>query len=370
MSLKLHFGTMGRMKTTRKSRVHALVLLTLILTYAESASAYSNDPPDEAESVPWLLIAPIKRVSTMTLEPSQDAAPSTKPVTEITIEGNQRRIRSNGLPNHETGRFPSRGNPNSIKPQNYDIRIPLKPSEASKPTPVGMNMFGLALNGCFFEAGTAEWWKKDRNSGWHIEAIGPRGGILGIDFNNGHVQPTGAYHYHSVPVGMIAVLVKEESSRKPILIGWAADGYPIYGPWGYTDPKDNKSPIKQLAPSWQLKEGTRPTEPVSPGGRYDGTYEEDFHYVAGSGDLDEFNGRFGITDEFPEGTYYYVITESFPFVSRSWKGTPSSDMRKNARSPGNRGDGRGRRRGPGRGGPPGGGRPGGGRPGGGRPGGS
>lgn len=339
-----------------KNLLHISIPFCLILIYSNSASAHSCHPPDEEAFIPWLLLAPIERPGAEPAQVVQDSVSTTKPFTEITVEGDQRRIRSNGLPNHETGRFPTRGNPNTIKPQSYDFRIPVKPSETTTPTPVGMNMFGVALNGCFFEAGTAEWWKNDRNSGWHIEAIGPRGGHLGLDFNNGHVQPSGAYHYHSVPVGMIAVLVGEESSRKPLLIGWAADGYPIYGPWGHSDPKDPESAIKRLEPSWQLKDGMRPAEPASPGGRHDGTYEEDFRYVAGSGDLDELNGRFGITEEFPEGTYYYVVTESFPFVSRSWKGTPSSSMSKRGGPPGNRGEGRGRGRGQGRG------RPGGGRP--------
>ena len=330
------------------NRCHYIVFPCLLPLLSGIAFADPIHPPDEDGAASWVLLAPLShptvQVSMASMQEAgekqeePDQTRKTEPFVEITVEGDTRRIRTNGLPNHPTGRFPTRGNPNSIKPQEFDFRIPLVPTEAGKPTPVGMNLFGVALNGCFFEAGTAEWWKNDRNSGWHIEAIGPRGGHLGLDFNNGHVQPTGAYHYHSVPTGMIEVLVGEESARKPLLIGWAADGYPIYGPWGFTDPKDPESPVKRLSPSWQLKDGSRPTQPASPGGRYDGTYEEDFHFVEGSGDLDVMNGRFGVTAEFPEGTYYYVVTEEFPFVSRSWKGTPSSDMSKRG----------GRRGGPGR----------------------
>lgn len=257
-------------------------------------------------------------------EPSKKTSKSTSFV-EIEVRGDTRYIRANGLPNHPTGRFPNRGNPNSIKPQTYTFSIPVTPTETAQRNSAGMGMFGVALNGCFFEAGTAEYYQRDRNSGWRIEAIGPRGAGLGLDANNAHVQRSGAYHYHSIPTGLMETLTEEKTMRTPLHIGWAADGYPIYGPWGYTDSEDEESPVKRLTSSWQLKKGERPN---GPGGRYDGTYTQDFEYVEGSGDLDESNGRFGVTPEFPEGTYYYVVTDEFPFIGRSWKGKPSSGMRK------------------------------------------
>ena len=93
------------------------------------------------------------------------------------------------------------------------------------------------------------------------------------------------------------------SGHSPIL-GWAFDGYPIYGPYGYAK-LDGNGDVVRLASSYQLKQGTRPS---GPGGAYDGSYIEDYEYVAGSGSLDEHNGRFAITPEYPEGTYYYVVT--------------------------------------------------------------
>ncbi|MDA1041625.1 MAG: YHYH protein, partial [Planctomycetota bacterium] len=93
------------------------------------------------------------------------------------------------------------------------------------------------------------------------------------------------------------------SGHSPIL-GWAFDGYPIYGPYGYAK-LDGTGGVVRLASSYQLKQGTRPS---GPGGTYDGSYIEDYEYVAGSGFLDEHNGRFAITPEYPEGTYHYVVT--------------------------------------------------------------
>jgi hypothetical protein len=50
--------------------------------------------------------------------------------------------------------------------------------------------------------------------------------------------------------------------------------------------------------------------------------------VPGHGDLDEFGGRTGVTPEFPEGTYYYLLTEEFPFIPRKLKGTPDPTFNK------------------------------------------
>ena len=46
-----------------------------------------------------------------------------------------------------------------------------------------------------------------------------------------------------------------------------------------------------------------------------------------SGDLDEANGRTGVTPEFPNGTYYYVVTDEFPGIPRYFVGTPSKDFK-------------------------------------------
>jgi hypothetical protein len=80
--------------------------------------------------------------------------------------------------------------------------------------------------------------------------------------------------------------------------------------------------------SYRLKSGTRPGSPDGPGGNYDGAFTADYEFVKGSGDLDECNGRFGVTPEFPQGTYYYCLTEEFPFASRYWRGTPDQSFLK------------------------------------------
>lgn len=271
--------------------------------------------------------------------PANATAPGPSEV-KIVIEGDQRIITANGLPDHATGRFPNRDNPNTISAQHYRYTMPAKPVVAAQPTALVRQPFGIAVNGVLFDPGTAEAWQDNMDSGWHYEAKGDAFS-LGLDTNNGHVQPNGAYHYHGIPVALLTRL----SGGKPqlTLLGWAADGFPIYGQWGYQDPKDATSKVVALKSSYQLKKGSRPTANGQPGGTYDGVFVEDFEYVAGRGDLDECSGRFGVTPEFPAGTYYYVLTEDFPFIPRFFRGTPDASFARRGGPEGRGGPGGARR---------------------------
>jgi YHYH protein len=246
--------------------------------------------------------------------------PQYKNEVSITIEGDKRVIRSNGIPDHKVGEFPNRGNPNQIAPQQYEFRIPLHPTVAGKATRAGMGPFGVAINGVVFDPSAAEWWNDDPRSGWQYEPI-PSGLLLGLDKNKAHVQPNGAYHYHAIPTALLERFSGGET--KMTLLGWAFDGFPIYGPWAHSVPNDPKSPLKKMKSSYRVKSGTRP---AGPGGNYDGSFVEDWEYVAGSGDLDECNGRTGVTPEFPNGIYYYVLTEDWPFIPRMYRGTPDPSI--------------------------------------------
>ncbi len=257
-------------------------------------------------------------------------------------------MESNGIPNHETGNFPNDGNPNRISEQKYKFKIPLKPTVAKDedrqqgpppaqpngeqgdrrgPPPGGRGgpmLFGVALNGIPFDPGTGEAWNNDIRSGWNNEALTGKLN-LGVDLNKAHVQPTGAYHYHGIPTGLVKKLAGNDIGKRMVLIGYAADGYPVYSEYAYANAEDAKSGLKKLTTSYRLKSGTRPDGPK---GTFDGTYLQDFEYVEGLGDLDRFNGRRGITPENPNGTYYYVITKAFPFIPRELYGVGDESFRK------------------------------------------
>ena len=268
----------------------------------------------------WLLLS-LLPLSALRAHPGHEALrlaglPDEKPEVAITLERESRVIRANGIPDHATGPFPGRGNPNKISPQRHEYRMPVAPKVAAQPTPLGMNPFGFALNGVVFDPAAAEWWRDDRTSGWQYDALGG-GRNLGIDAEHAHVQPTGTYHYHGLPLSLVARLT--EGKPKMALVGWAGDGFPIYGPWIPTKADDAGSPLKRAQSSYRTKSGERAG---GPGGNHDGTYVEDWQFVAGAGDLDACNGRTGPTPEFPGGTYYYVLTDDFPFIPRMWRGTP------------------------------------------------
>jgi hypothetical protein len=248
--------------------------------------------------------------------------PSAQAAIRMRIEEREgyRVFEADGLPDHATGSFPNRGNPNRISPQSYRMRVPLRPEVAAQITPLPRGLFGIALNGVMFDPSTAEFWNNDPRSGWNYDALSGRID-LGLDRNNAHVQPSGAYHYHGVPTGLLDRLAQPD---RPTLLGYAADGFPIYGPQGHRVAMDVRSPLAELRPSWRLRNGTRPG---GPGGRFDGTYVQDYEFVDGLGDLDRCNGRTGVTAEYPGGSYHYVVTASFPFVPRCFAGTPDASFR-------------------------------------------
>lgn len=260
------------------------------------------------------------------------AAPATQPlesVVKFSIVEQHRVVTANGIPSHEPGQFPNRGNPNIVSEQQYTFRLPLDPARPTEPIDIHTDrgyLFGIALNGVPFEPATGLNWTPDglRRGGqpgpWVYEAVG--GSInFGIDHANAHVQRTGAYHYHGIP----APLIEDD---QPTLLGYAADGYPIYGPLGYEDPTDAKSPLIRLQSSWVLKTDPRPDGDDGPGGTPDGRFTADWVYDEDHSELDQLNGRFAVTPEYPKGVYHYILTDTFPHIPRGFAGDPDRSFRR------------------------------------------
>jgi hypothetical protein len=283
--------------------------IPLILVWCNLAIAVASAHPAHENSPVELAQAPGVAARGVPPEPSR---------VSITTNGGFRHITANGVPDHEPGVFPNRGNPNAIAVQNHTFRMPLSPRTNAVLRSIRGDWFGVALNGVPFEPGTAEFWNGQRE--WNYEA---KGGFvdLGLDAHNAHVQPTGAYHYHGLPVGLKSL--RNGNAKRPALLGYAADGFPIYSASGFAPGTNAASPGPSCRSSWRLKQGLRPG---GPGGAYDGRFTADYEFVSGSGDLDECNGRFGATPEYPQGTYYYCITEEFPYIARSWRGTPDQSF--------------------------------------------
>ena len=259
-----------------------------------------------------------------------------------TSNGSQRILSGNGIPNHEVGTFPNNNNPNTIREINVNKRFTLCPEIISES---GLEIVGPALaiayaiNSVKFDPGTAgrcndlgECSLAQGQGNWNIEALGHDTFNFGDDMNHAHVQPNGAYHYHGMPELLVDFLGDNQGMT---LVGWASDGFPVYARYGYSNTNDSNSTIKSLIPSYRLKlqpDSNRPmvltsltggpgqgnTSPNTPIAM--GAFTQDYEFVEGLGVLDQCNGRFGVTPEFPSGIYYYVVTDDFPFFTRCLKG--------------------------------------------------
>ena len=222
----------------------------------------------------------------------------------ISDSGGQRCITSNGIPNHATGQFPNRGNPHAIESQNTRFCVASTPTKGNKAQMVPTT--GIALNGVLIRPGTADYYdassprghSRDRSSGWNLDGMGARD-TLGLDDQNAHVGPRGEYHYHGVPKSIASI-------TNGTLMGYAADGFEIH----YVG--------SSAKSSYMLLPGTRSS---APGGSHDGTYNEDWQYVQGAGNLDRCNG--GVVD----GKYVYFATDTYPFFPRCVYGTEVTKFR-------------------------------------------
>ena len=110
------------------------------------------------------------------------------------------------------------------------------------------------------------------------------------------------------------------------IIGYAFDGNPIYGSLGYSDPLDANSYPEFMTSSYILRDDLRQN-----GDTRDGYYEEDWAYLEGTGLLDQYNGRFCVTPEYPNGTYAYFSsclkespnTNTYPYlIGKKYYSTP------------------------------------------------
>ncbi|MBJ7259377.1 MAG: YHYH protein [Chthoniobacterales bacterium] len=182
-------------------------------------------------------------------------------------------------------------NPNAIAVATETFRIPLNPVNNATATDTSLGTVGVAVNGIPiynpFE---------DQN----------QTAATGRIFSGccGHPQLNGIYHYHKYPAclrfmkGDVWQSEKDKcdeidalvaSGGHSPLIGFALDGWPVYGPVGW---KDTNRTSKLLKSSYTGASDTfgNPS------------------YVAASGDLDDCNGLVSPTPEYPEGIYHYVMS--------------------------------------------------------------
>lgn len=230
-------------------------------------------------------------------------------------------ITTDGVPSYNVG--PWTQNPNVPTEQNKVWKFTLSPSQNTgtlESTALGAN--GVWSNGVgIYNAKDGYFWDDTKSE----MAVGGTGTwnrnayvfeAVSFDACLGHADGSGTYHNHVNPKCLYDYTAT--TAHSPI-IGYAFDGYPIYGAFGYTN-TDGTGAIKRIASSYKLT--TNSTRAAGPDMTVyaAGSFCEDYEYTVSYGDLDEFNGRTCITPEYPAGTYaYFVTTETngdpaYPFV--------------------------------------------------------
>ena len=250
-------------------------------------------------------------------------------------------VTGDGLPFPvNSGTFPNANNSNTITSYSFNHNFIYRGgSNTSDSGVVGLGAIGIAANGVVFfnpSAGT----DGSPPSGFSYVAAGIGSAVnYGEDNCGGYPQSSGQYSYNdsdfidcwNANQAMAGYNDYYGSSqyngdniRHPDghskIIGFSFDGYPVYGPYGYTDANDNSTPVIRMSSGWSVRVQEAPGRPA-----YDTTYPagvfmEDYEYTGGAGKLDTHNGRYCITPEYPSGTFAYFLTEDnsgnpvFPFM--------------------------------------------------------
>jgi hypothetical protein len=260
-------------------------------------------------------------------------------------------ITATGVPAYPTGPFTGDGNPSQAEDQNAIFKIPLNPvPNTGTLTATSGGNIGIFINGvALFDFRDGVAWNNTTSAlcggpgnppcpggpgasmPWNRDAIPAE--KPGFDCSKGH-PAMGNYHHHQNPSafnldlnvisticdlyaadGLYAINTAEHSP----LIGFAADGYPIYGAYGYAN-TDGTGGITRIKSGYQLRNITARTHwadgtDVSDGPAVNATYflgyfREDYEFVAHPEEdyLDAHNGRFCITPEYPAGIYCYFAT--------------------------------------------------------------
>ena len=202
-----------------------------------------------------------------------------------------------------------------------------------------------------------------------------------VTFDSAHAHQAGInHHYHANPPALRHLIgdsvdydattntyTENFNGQHSPIMGWVRDGYPIYGPYGYDDPDDTNSTVRRMITGYTTRDGSNGTTNLNNTGRNSlpywaavvgginalllsnqygpavnatyplGHYVEDYDYLGHLGftlgsdfDLDEHNGRYCKTPEYPDGIYAYFVsidalgTPIYPYnIGRTFYGSPT-----------------------------------------------
>ena len=267
-------------------------------------------------------------------------------------------VSTNGIPSYITGPFLD-GNPSLASSQNAIFKISLKPTKnTGTPTNTTGGNIGIFMNGvALFDYRDGVSWSNALqalkggplmgmgDNAWNRDAV--VGERLGFDCAKGH-PAMGNYHHHQNPsafsldrkvISTVCDLYAADglyvldSTKHSPLLGYTYDGFPIYGAYGYKN-ADGTGGITRIKSSFFLRNITDRTVYANGSDVIDGPavsttyplgyFREDYGYIAPSASLpdylDEHNGRFCVTPEYPKGIYCYFATvdanwnSAYPYI--------------------------------------------------------
>lgn len=311
------------------------------------------------------------------------SAPAYCGVQEVDSSASWVYVHSTGLAGYNMGPWQNGAFPNLPTNQHLLYRFPRTNGVPATKTLTGGGQIGIFVDGVeMFNSWDAFYWNgstdaQSMGSGtgyWNRDAYVNEGATF--DPGNAHQQNTGTYHYHANPIALryqlddhvsfdAAARTYSESTNaatkhSPIL-GWVGDGFPIYGPYGYSNATNAASGVRRMISGYVIRNGQYGTSNLTangrttipqwavrifgvssnqsgptvgttyPLGRYmeDNDFLGDHGYVQGADfDLDEYNGRWCVTPEFPNGIYAYFVsiasngTPTFPYnIGRAYYGS-------------------------------------------------
>ena len=242
-------------------------------------------------------------------------------VQQVQYSANNVYVSVTCIPGYDIG--PWLGNPNIPSNQNFVFKITRTPAQnTGTPTAVGLGHIGVWSNGVsIFNA--KDGMSYNNAGAWNRNALFYEG--ASFDSCLGHPAPNGEYHHHVNPR---CLYDEQNSTNHSPIIGYAFDGFPIYGAYGYSD-TNGTGVIKRMKSSYVLSTATTRTNGPAVNSSYPtGCFVEDYTYTSGAGDLDAHNGRFCVTPDYPNGIYAYFVTiddslyPTYPFViGTSYYGT-------------------------------------------------
>ena len=325
------------------------------------------------------------------------AQPAYCGVQEILSSSNWIYVRSTGLGSQVMGPWLNGRFPNLPVDQHFIFAIPRQPkiqtgNDFNRLGEIGMFVDGVRM----FDAGDAFSYSNQNGRDADPRAgIGPGDRVWNRDalVNEGrtfdaalaHQQNRGTYHYHVEPIALryllgdhvdfdAATKTYHESQAAPAkhspILGWLHDGYPLYGPYGFSNATNPASGVRRMISGFVLRDGKNGADNLAASGRKSlpaweareqnrsaalqnfetgptggdmyppGHYIEDYAYLGDCRkvfgkdfDLDELNGRWCVTPEFPQGTFAYFTTIDasgqpvYPYnMGRRYHGVPNGRL--------------------------------------------